>query len=107
MYECNRNTISRLDKGETYFDANYSYPLRKQIYVPKGGSQNGNAKISEEVFSLIVKDLSDLQLSCKEICEKYGISSGTLSKINNGKTYIHSNISYPIRTKNVYLNKKS
>lgn len=29
MYECNRNTISRLDKGETYFDNNYSYPLRK------------------------------------------------------------------------------
>lgn len=107
MYECNRNTISRLDKGETYFDKNYSYPLRKQKYIPKSGSQNGNAKINEEVFSLIVKDLLDLKLSSKEICEKYGISSGTLSKINNGKTYIHSNIQYPIRPKNAYLNKKS
>lgn len=107
LYDCNRNTISRLDKGETYFDINFSYPLRKQKYIPQGGSQNGNAKINEEVFNLIVIDLLDLKLSSKEICEKYGISSGTLSKINNGKSYIHSNIDYPIRKKNAYLNKKS
>lgn len=106
LYNCDRNTISRLNIGETYFDNNYNYPLRKQKYQPKGGSQNGNAKINEEVFQLIIQDLSQLQLSMNEICIKYGISKGTLSKINNGKSYIHSNISYPIRQKNAYLNKK-
>lgn len=107
IYQCNRNTISRLNKGETYFDNQYDYPLRKIKYISKKGSQNGNAKINEELFLLIVNDLLELKLSGKEICEKYGISQGTLSKINNGKSYIHSNIKYPIRQKNAYLNKKS
>lgn len=107
MYNCNRNTISRLDKGKTYFNNKYSYPLRKIKYVPKSGSQNGNAKLNEETFLLIVKDLLKLELSGQEICEKYDISKGTLTNINLGKRYHHSNINYPIRPKNAYLNKKS
>lgn len=106
QYNCDRNTISRLNSGETYYNSIYSYPLRKNKYIPKNGSQNGNARISEELFWLIYIDLKDLKLSSKAICEKYGISSGTLSKLNNGKSYIHQNINYPIRQKNAYLNKK-
>ena len=105
MYNCNRNTINRLDKGETYFDITLSYPLRKKKYIPKGGSQNGNAKISEEIYQLIVKDLKECELSMKNICTKYSISIGTLSKLNNGKTYIHKNMSYPIRIKGSYSSK--
>lgn len=105
QYNCNRNTINRLDKGETYFDNTLSYPLRKNKYVPKSGSQNGNAKISEETYQLIVIDLQELKLSMKDICKKYNISTGALSRLNTGKTYTHSEINYPIRLKNSFLNK--
>lgn len=104
-YNCNRNTINRFDKGETYFNESYSYPLRKNKYKPKSGSNNGNAKIDENTYQNIVKDLKELKLSADEICKKYNIANSTLCNLNNGRTYKH-NIEYPIRKKNAYLNSK-
>jgi len=63
-----------LDKGETYFDKNENYPLRKNVYKPKSGSLNGNAKISEEEYILIINDLKKLELSFDDICNKYCIT---------------------------------
>lgn len=107
LYNCNRNTISRLDKGETYYDDNIDYPIRKIIYKPKSGFKNGNAAITEEKYYNIVQDLQQLDLSYEEICKKYQISIGTLSNLNTGKTYKHLDIIYPIRAKNAYLNKNN
>lgn len=103
QYNCNRNTISRLNQGETYFDLLISYPIRKNKYISKSGCKNGNAKISEQVYQLLIKDLKNSTLSLSDICKKYNISFGTLSKINNGKSYFHEKMIYPIRIRKKHL----
>lgn len=62
------------------------------------GSNNHEAKFTEEEIQSIYSDLKEkLTVSIEELANKYGVHMTTMSKINNGQSYYHSNISYPIR----------
>lgn len=63
------------------------------------GSNNSQAKLTEEQFKRIYQDLLDNALSLQEIADKYEIHLSTVSKLNNGHSYFHSEINYPIRSK--------
>ena len=58
-------------------------------------------KVTEEVFWQIVTDLSNKELTQKEIANKYHIGNSIVSSINTGKLHYHSDISYPIRKKRI------
>lgn len=51
----------------------------------------------KKLLNHIIADLEKEELSIKEIAEKYGVNKGTISNINNGKSYFDANRKYPIR----------
>lgn len=61
------------------------------------GSLNHEARFTEEEIQGIYKELKESNLSLTELAKKYNIQLSSLSHINNGITYYHSSISYPIR----------
>ena len=62
------------------------------------GCLNSQAKFTEEQIQLLYKELKEnLNESLEQIAEKYNIHISTLSRINNGHSYYHSMVQYPIR----------
>ena len=61
------------------------------------GSLNHEARFTEEEIQGIYQELLLSDLSLTELAKKYSINLSSLSNINNGITYYHSSISYPIR----------
>lgn len=61
------------------------------------GSNNNQAKLTEEQFQQVYKDLIDSELTLQQIADKYKMHLSSISNINNGHHYFHSSISYPIR----------
>lgn len=61
------------------------------------GSLNHEARFTEEEIQSIYKELEESELSLTALAKKYGIQLSSLSQINNGITYYHSSITYPIR----------
>lgn len=90
---------------EKYWIKHYnSYKKEFGYNISKGGdgadlgSNNSQAKLTEEQFKRIYQDLLDNALSLQEIADKYEIHLSTVSRLNNGHSYFHSEINYPIRT---------
>lgn len=63
------------------------------------GSNNQQAKLTEEQYQQVYKDLIDDKLSLQEIANKYEMNLSSISRLNNGHSYFHSTIEYPIRRK--------
>lgn len=61
------------------------------------GSNNSQAKLTEEQFQQVYKDLIDNKLTMQQIANKYELHLSSISNINNGHHYFHSSINYPIR----------
>ena len=61
------------------------------------GSNNTQAKLTEEQLQLVYKDLLDNKLTMQQIADKYDMHLSSISNINNGHHYFHSSINYPIR----------
>lgn len=98
----NRNYMREREK---YWIAYYQSNKKEKGYnISEGGdgadfgSNNHEAKFTEEEIQVIYFDLKEkINTSMASLANKYGVSMSTLSRINNGKTYYHSNINYPIR----------
>jgi transposase-like protein len=89
---------------EKYWIAKYHSNLKEFGYnVSEGGdgadigSNNSQAKFTEEQIQQIYKELRECKITMTEIAAKYDIDLSSLSYINNGKTYFHSSEIYPIR----------
>lgn len=84
-----------------YFNANhkdFGYNVSEGGDGAESGSLNHEAKFTEEEILVIYDELqNNLELSLQDIATKYGIHMTTISHINNGKTYYHSHINYPLR----------
>lgn len=100
LYDCNRMTINRIDKGYTYQKKNYSYPVRKEKYIPGSGTKNPNSSLTEQQVIALQNDLINTNIPYTELQLKYNIGQTTLSNFNNGKKYFNSNLNYPLRKKN-------
>lgn len=61
------------------------------------GSKNHEAKLTEQQFQQVYKDLLDDKLTIQEIANKYQMNITSISRLNNGIHYFHSEIEYPIR----------
>lgn len=61
------------------------------------GDFNSKTKISDRELNNLYNDLKNINLSYKDLSEKYNISISQLYAINSGKSRVHYNIEYPIR----------
>lgn len=61
------------------------------------GSKNHEAKLTEQQFQSVYKDLLNSELTVQEIANKYQMNITSISRLNNGIHYFHSEIKYPIR----------
>ena len=86
-YKCSKQTIQRINSGETYKNEKLKYPLRK---TGKLTSQD-----IEEIYNLLIEN----KISINEIAAKYYVSDATIKRINSGKTkkYKKENYKYPLR----------
>lgn len=99
-YSCVRKTIESINKGETYFNKELSYPIRKQKYKPKKGVGNPNSKLTKESLESLIYDLQNTQIQMKDLQKKYNISLSVITNINTGRRYYNSKLKYPLRIKN-------
>lgn len=93
LYQVNTSTISDINCGDTWFNPNIEYPIRKQKYKKKNFSEND----IQTIYDLLRKNIT-----LTDIAKQYQTSIQTISKINKGDIY-HHDIEYPINiyTKNM------
>lgn len=99
--------LEEMKKREIYWINYYDSTNKNKGYnVSSGGdggqpgSLNPQAKFTEEQIQILYRELKEnLDESLEQIAKKYHIHLTTLSNINNGHTYYHSTIQYPIRNK--------
>lgn len=99
--------IDKMKEREIYWIKYYDSTNKEKGYnISLGGdggdpgSSNSQAKFTEEQIQILYKELKEnLNESLEQIANKYNIHLSTLSNINNGHTYYHSTIQYPIRNK--------
>ena len=101
------NNTDEMKQREIYWIKYYDSTNKEKGYnISLGGdggdpgSSNSQAKFTEEQIQILYKELKEnLDESLEQIANKYNIHLSTLSNINNGHTYYHSTIQYPIRNK--------
>ena len=89
----------QLDEKEIYWIDYYNTYLGNGYNAAPGGEGASHpVKISNEVLKNIIEDLQNhLELSIKEIAQKYHVSPTTISSINIGNSRRMTDINYPIR----------
>lgn len=93
-YGVSRNTISKVNQGNTYFIEEVDYPIREVNEVNKLSDK-------EEAIDKIYDLLKNSKLSMTEIGEKFNIGQQTVSDINLGKYHKREGIKYPIRSNEI------
>ena len=91
--------IERINSGQTYFNPELDYPLRKKI-IRETGFNNKNSFFyqKKDLFYQLVKDLQENEeLKFQDLYKKYNITPSTLNAINNGKIIYDDRLTYPIR----------
>lgn len=79
-------SIRNINKGITYKQNNYNYPIRLD--------RNTKAQLDARA---IIKDLKETTLTMKEIAKKYNCSQVKVSNINTGDRVRFEDETYPIR----------
>lgn len=93
-FNVSKSVISGINKGNTYYQENISYPIRENYQRDREKSF-----IEPKILRRIEKDLINSNLSMRKISEKYNIPFPTILNINKGTTkkYRNNKLKYPIR----------
>lgn len=86
-YKCSKSTVLRINSGETAYNKDYNYPLRKI------------GRLSSLEIYAIHNLLLENKFSINDIAKKFNVSNATIKRINSGKTkkYIDERFTYPLR----------
>ena len=97
-YNVSPSMISSINKGNTYFNKDLTYPIRNNYQRDK----EKITFIDKEILKNIEKDLLEGTLSMRNIASKYNIPFPTILNLNKGniKKYKNDKINYPIRKAN-------
>lgn len=104
-----------LDNRESYWinyynttNRNYGYNIEKLGNASgKSGCDNKNAAFNEKQLAEIIDLLiNHEELSLIDIANKYNVTQNTILRISTGKSYINSNLNYPLRKNNHASQKK-
>jgi hypothetical protein len=94
--------IEDLDAREIYYISFYDciYPKGYNRTIGGSGGPSG-VKFTKETIQPLIQDLQlNLELSIKDLEEKYQISHQMIYDINNGKHWIQEDLIYPLRKLN-------
>lgn len=95
LEECPKD---QLDEREIFYIKKYdTYNTGYNQTLGGSGKKGDVMKLSNEDVSAIYDLLINSTISQKEIASMYSVGEDTISEINNGKTRINLDISYPIR----------
>ncbi len=84
-------SISSINCGDSFREKGLNYPLRKRKSKPP-------KKIDNELYTKIVNDILNTDLSFMLIAEKYDIHVSILNRINQGKHHLTNiYLKYPLR----------
>ena len=100
LEEIETNDLNLVDSREIYWIEKLSSHIKtgKGYNLTLGGQSLGRHKeITEEKIRLVVKLLSENQLTQKASAEQVGLSQGTIININRGIGFQIPGVSYPIR----------
>ena len=81
--------VSDINLGNTYYNSNIEYPLRK--------NPNPAGKLTQEDIEEIIYTLKFSYSSYEDIGKRYGVEGRAISRINSGTYHKQDDISYPIR----------
>ena len=87
MFNYDDTAITRINKGEMWYNEKYSYPLRKEL----------THDFKQQRAFQIMEDLRNTKLSHSDIAKKYGVGRSTVTAINRGQNFKQPNVEYPIR----------
>ena len=90
-YNVGISTLYKINKGDRYFNKNFSYPLREL-------KQKTN--LSETQVEEIINLLQNSNKTFDEIALKFDRDISVIWNINRGSTHYNSKIKYPIRVTN-------
>lgn len=95
LEEC---SIKELDEKEIYYIKHYD-TYNNGYNQTTGGQGNSNniIKLSYEDVNIIYDLLLHSSISQKEIAQMFQVGNDTISEINQGKTRINPDLSYPLR----------
>lgn len=87
-YNCSKQTVMRINSGETHHNNSLCYPLR-----------NSSKRLSQKTLNDIHNKLLYSDQSINEIAKLAGVSTATIKRINSGDTkrYRDQSYSYPLR----------
>ena len=88
-FNASSSCVSDINIGNTYYNSNNEYPLRK--------NPNQTGKLVQEDIEEIIYALKFSYSSYEDIGKRYGVEGRTISRINNGTYHKQDDISYPIR----------
>lgn len=91
LNNCSYTSISKINRGLTYYDTEKSYPIRKE----KRKTFALNKQEVAEIHELLLNSNQSLVSISKE----YGVSVDTIYRLNQGKTYFQEGLIYPLRQK--------
>lgn len=106
-YNVSQDTILKISKGYTYYNAELSYPLREQNHDANKKSDLSDYFDNEEDIYLLKNDLKyrwDLTIE-NDLTQKYNLPIRVLRDINHGRKFQnYGEYTYPIRQKNIRNN---
>lgn len=106
-YKVDPSTIYRINNGQSYVNAELSYPLRRYNHDSARKNDIQDYFSEEAIILLLKEDLLyrwDLSLE-NDLTKKYNIPIRVLRDINNGRKFENiGNFTYPIRGKNIRNN---
>lgn len=88
-FNVSSSCVSDINLGNTYYNSNIEYPLRK--------NPNPTGKLTQEDVEEIIYALKFSYSSYEDIGKRYGVEGRAISRINNGIYHKQKDISYPIR----------
>ena len=89
LCEIPKYTVSRINRGYSYFSDSERYPLRKR--------PNKNGVLTITQVKQIVNMLRNTLAQYETIGEQFGVSASTIRKINYGEIHHFDSENYPIR----------
>lgn len=104
-YEILEHNIENFNEREQYWIKYYNSVRPNGYNILSGGdmpptykgANHPEARLNDDILQYLITDLKYSNLSYRELSKKYNIAITTIGEINNGRTYVQQNTTYPIR----------
>lgn len=92
LYGVVEAVIGKINRGISYKNSSYNYPIRKEINKSKKHHRLNNDEIQQLINKII-----NTTTSFSDLAKEFNISTTTVYNLNNGVTHKNENLTYPLR----------